>query len=114
MRSRFAFALFCLPFKARAMATNTSTPCDGNTLRDGSTNHMEKLNGRTAPLGTFGVSIWRPKIDMYNYKRNNDEKEGDNVMVSELADTLSLDRADPRVLRLQSKRETGAPGLNSN
>ena len=84
------------------MATDTSTPCDGNTLRDGSTNHMEKLNGRTAPLGTFGVSIWRPKID-------NDEKEGDNVMVSELADTLSLSHADPRVLRLQSKREGWSP-----
>ena len=30
-------------------------------------------------------------------------------MVSELADTLSLSHADPRVLRLQSKREGWSP-----
>ena len=58
------------------MATDTSTPCDGNTLRDGSTHHMKELNGRTAPLGTFGVSVYRSKIDTYKYKRNNVEKEG--------------------------------------
>ena len=32
------------------MATYTSIPCDGNTLRDGSTHHIKELSGRTAPL----------------------------------------------------------------
>ena len=58
------------------MATATSTPCDGNTLRDGSTHHMKELNGRTAPLGAFAVSVYRAKIDTYKYKRKNVEKEG--------------------------------------
>ena len=58
------------------MATDTSIPCNGNTLRDGSTHHMKELNGRTAPLGAFAVSVYRAKIDTYQYTRNNVVKQG--------------------------------------
>ena len=60
------------------MATATSTSCDGNTLRDGSTHHLKELNARTAPLGGFGVSIYRPKMEIYNFtdKRSGVEKTG--------------------------------------
>ena len=58
------------------MATDTSTPCDGNTLRDGSTHHIKELNGRTAPLGLFAVSVYRARMDTYEYTRSNVVKQG--------------------------------------
>jgi hypothetical protein len=55
-------------FEARAMAAAASASGDGNTLRDKSTHHLKELNARTAHLGVFAVSVFRPKLDTCQYK----------------------------------------------